>query len=135
MIKIRKKDNMISKIFIKINKIMENQLTEIEQAKAILKQYGYFVDNLWSTQDVTDRYECTEEQAQDVLNTALTNEWVTEQIFYAIGDACDCENIELIEDDDEEEEPSCDNCGSKNIIKNSSGDISCINCGWDENRE
>jgi len=58
---------------------MENQQTEIEQAKAILKQNGYY--------------------------------------------------IELIE------EPSCDNCGSVNIIKNSSGDISCINCGWDENRE
>jgi hypothetical protein len=80
---------------------MENQLTEIEQAKAILKQHGYFVDNLWSTQDVTDRYECTEEQAQDVLNTALTNEWVVEQIFYAISDACDYENIELIEDDED----------------------------------
>jgi len=105
------------------------QLTEVQKAKAILKQNGYFVDNLWSVQDVTDLYECTEEQAQDVLYTALNNEATMEQIFYAIGDACDCENIEL------KEEVSCDNCGSVNIIKSSSGDISCINCGWDENRE
>jgi hypothetical protein len=78
---------------------MENQLTEVEKAKAVLKQHGYFVDNLWSTQDVTDRYECTEEEAQEVLETALTNEWVTEQIFYAIGDACDSLEIELKEEE------------------------------------
>jgi hypothetical protein len=79
---------------------MENKLTEIEQAKAILKQHGYFVDNLWSTQDVTDRYECTEEQAYDVLDKALTNEWVMEQIWFSIDDACDSLEIELKEDDE-----------------------------------
>jgi hypothetical protein len=79
---------------------MENKLTEIEQAKAILKQHGYFVDNLWSTQDVTDRYECTEEQAYDVLDKALTNEWVMEQIWFSIDDACDSLKIELKEDDE-----------------------------------
>lgn len=107
---------------------MENQLTEVEKAKAVLKQHGYFVDNLWSTQDVTDRYECTEEQAQEVLEKALTNEWVVEQIFFAIDDACESLEIEL------KEVVSCDNCGSVNITKNSSGDISCTNCGWDENQ-
>jgi len=76
---------------------MENQLTEIEQAKAILKQHGYFVGNLWTIQDVTDRYECTDEQAYDILDTALTNEATMEQIFYAISDACDNEGIELKE--------------------------------------
>jgi hypothetical protein len=79
---------------------MENKLTEIEQAKAILKQHGYFVDNLWSTQDVTDRYECTEEEAQEVLETALTNEWVMEQIWFSIDDTCDSLEIELKEDDE-----------------------------------
>jgi hypothetical protein len=78
---------------------MENKQAEIEQAKAILKQHGYFVDNLWSTQDVTDRYECTEEQAYDVLDKALTNEWVMEQIWFSIDDACDSLKIELKEDD------------------------------------
>jgi len=77
---------------------MENKQAEIEQAKAILKQHGYFVDNLWSTQDVTDRYEWTEEQAYDVLDKALTNEWVMEQIWFSIDDACDSLKIELKED-------------------------------------
>jgi len=79
---------------------MENKQAEIEQAKAILKQHGYFVDNLWSTQDVTDRYECTEEQAYDVLDKALTNEWVMEQIWFSIDDTCDSLKIELKEDDE-----------------------------------
>ena len=40
--------------------------------------------NLWSIYDVQDKFECNAEQAQKVLNHALTNEWVMEQIHYAI---------------------------------------------------
>jgi hypothetical protein len=80
----------------------------VEEAKAVLKANGYFVDNLWHVEDVKSKFNCTDEEAQYVLEQSLTNEATMEQIFYAIGDACDCENIELIEDDDEEEEPSCD---------------------------
>jgi hypothetical protein len=76
---------------------MENKLTEIEQAKAILKQHGYCVGNLWSVSNVTDRYDCTDEKAQEALNKALTNEWVVDSIWFAIDDACDSLNIELKE--------------------------------------
>jgi hypothetical protein len=75
------------------------QLTEVQKAKAILKQHGYFVDNLWSVQDVTDRYECTEEQAQEVLNRALTNEGTVEQIWFDINYACDYLNIKFKEEE------------------------------------
>jgi hypothetical protein len=74
---------------------MENKQTEIEQAKAILKQHGYFVDNLWSIHDVTDRYECNTEEAQKVLRIALMNDYTMEQINLAINDACDMLKIEL----------------------------------------
>ena len=78
---------------------MENKLTEIEQAKAILKQHGYFVDNLWTVNDVTDRYECLGEgEAQEVLLMALTSEWVIEQIWFSIDDTCDLCGIKLKED-------------------------------------
>ena len=33
------------------------------------------------------------------------------------------------------EEITCDNCGSTDIIQNSSGDIMCESCGWEENEE
>lgn len=97
-------------------------------ARAVLRKQGYFVDNLWSTHDVTDRYNCTAEQAQEVLEIALKNEATMQQIWFAIDDACDMFKIKF------KEEVSCDNCGSTDITKNSSGDISCTNCGWEENQ-
>lgn len=73
---------------------MENKQTEIEQAKAILRQHGYFVDNLWNVEDVTQKYKCTEEQAQKVLGIALMNDYTMEQIKLAIDEACDMLKIE-----------------------------------------
>ena len=61
---------------------MENK---IEQAKDILRSAGYFVDNLWQTFDVTMNYDCTEEEAQEVLKGALTNEATYQQIWEAIS--------------------------------------------------
>jgi hypothetical protein len=52
----------------------------IEDAKQILESNGYFVANLWHVYDVTSTYKCTDEQAYGVLNDALTNEYVMEQI-------------------------------------------------------
>ena len=80
---------------------MENKQAEIEQAKAILKQHGYFVDNLWTVNDVTDRYDCLGEgEAQEVLLMALTNEWVMEQIWFSIDDTCVLCGIKLKEDNE-----------------------------------
>ena len=80
---------------------MENKQAEIEQAKAILKQHGYFVDNLWTVNDVTDRYDCLGEgEAQEVLLMALTNEWVMEQIWFSIDDTCTLCGIKLKEDNE-----------------------------------
>lgn len=62
---------------------MTNQ-NEIEKAKKLLRDNGYFVDNLWRTEDVTGNFECSEEEAQDVLLSALTNEATMEQIWLAI---------------------------------------------------
>ena len=56
-----------------------------EKAKAVLREAGYFVDNLWHIDDIKLRYNCDDdEQAQDILNTALTNEATMEQIWFAI---------------------------------------------------
>ena len=77
---------------------MENIQTEIEQAKAILKKYGYYVNNLWTIQDVTDYYQCTEEQAYNVLDTVLSSEGIMEQVNVDISFECSYLDIELIED-------------------------------------
>lgn len=57
---------------------------EIKQAKETLKKNGYFVDNLWSIEDVQDIFNCSDEEAQDVLNIALTNEGTMHHIWSVI---------------------------------------------------
>jgi hypothetical protein len=59
-------------------------MNEIEKAKQVLENAGYFVDNLWSIEDVQQTYNCTDEQAMEVLEGALTNEEVTEITFFWI---------------------------------------------------
>lgn len=63
---------------------MEN-LT-VEQAREFLESQGYYVKNLWHINDVKDRFECTDEEAQEVLDTALQNEWIVEKICLTIKD-------------------------------------------------
>jgi hypothetical protein len=60
----------------------------VENARKVLRDHGYFVDNLWHIQDVQANYmKASDEDAQKILNTALTNEATMEQISLAITDA------------------------------------------------
>jgi hypothetical protein len=69
-------------------------------ARAVLRKQGFFVENLWSTHDVTDRYNCSPEKAQQVLEMALKNDATMEQIWFAIDDACDTLEIKSIQNQD-----------------------------------
>lgn len=62
----------------------ELKLASTEDLKNELKLRGFFVDNLWTTEDVESRYHCSEYEAQEVLEQALTNEATMEQIWFAI---------------------------------------------------
>ena len=55
-----------------------------EQAKEVLRNAGDYVDNLWSIQDVEDD-SLTDEQKMSVLDMAFENDYINEEIFYAIG--------------------------------------------------
>ena len=71
----------------------------VEQAKEVLRQNGFFVDNLWHVDDVKLRYNCDDdEQAQEILNGALTNDATMEQIWFAIDMVPQDDNLELRED-------------------------------------
>ena len=59
-------------------------MNAIEQAKQVLRDNGYYVDNLWSIEDVLSNYSCTDDEAQEVLDMALQNDATMEQIWYAI---------------------------------------------------
>ena len=58
-----------------------------EQAKQVLRDAGYFVDNLWHIQDVYNAADgnIQKDQAMQVLEMALTNEITTEQIWHSIN--------------------------------------------------
>jgi muramoyltetrapeptide carboxypeptidase LdcA involved in peptidoglycan recycling len=62
---------------------MENN--KIQEAKKLLQDNGYQVANLWNIVDVQDRFNCTDEEALKVLESALTNEATMEQIWFAIN--------------------------------------------------
>ena len=72
----------------------------IQVAKAVLRENGFFVDNLWCVDDVKLRYNCDDdEQAQGILNDALTNDATMEQIWLAIDMAAENEGLELKDDE------------------------------------
>jgi hypothetical protein len=64
--------------------LSDSRLMAIANAKLVLKQAGYYVDNLWSIHDVKDD-SLTDEQKMKALDMALTNEYTTGEIFYAIS--------------------------------------------------
>jgi len=57
---------------------------EVEKAKQVLREAGYFVDNLWHVDDVKGNYKCSEDEAQEILEVALTSDNTYENIWFAI---------------------------------------------------
>lgn len=74
-------------------------MDKIQQAKAILREAGYFVDNLWTLDDVQSRYECDDKTAQEILDYVLTNERLVEDIFELIH--LEAEEMELKDKEEE----------------------------------
>ena len=70
----------------------------IANAKLVLKQAGYYVDNLWHVNDIKDRFECEDDEtAQKILNLALTNDYTMETINYSIKDLAELKGLKPIE--------------------------------------
>jgi hypothetical protein len=68
----------------------------IANAKLVLKQAGYFVDNLWHIDDVKVTYNCDDDdQAQSILNDALTNDGTRNRIWFAIDMVAQYEGLTL----------------------------------------
>jgi hypothetical protein len=69
-------------------------MNEILKAKEVLRDAGYFVDNLWHIQDVYNVAEgnIKKDQARQVLEMALTNNDTTDQIWLAIKMSIDILN-------------------------------------------
>jgi hypothetical protein len=67
---------------------------EIIKAKEVLRNAGYFVDNLWHIHDVYVAADgaIKKDQARQVLEMALTNNDTTDQIWLAIKISIDILN-------------------------------------------
>lgn len=66
----------------KLINIMEKFTTE--ELKLELERRGYYTQNLWCIEDVQSIFACTEEDAQEVLNSALNNDTTMGQIWFSI---------------------------------------------------
>jgi hypothetical protein len=66
------------------------------EAKKFLENQGFFTENLWHVIDVTATYNCTDEQAQQILKNALTNDYVMSVIWDAIDLIAEDLNLEKI---------------------------------------
>jgi len=55
-----------------------------EELKDELSRRGYFTDNLWCVEDVKSKFIVTNDEAQDILNSSLTNEATMQQIWFSI---------------------------------------------------
>lgn len=56
--------------------------SEIEYARDLLEDNGYYVGNLWQTQDIKNFYECNDAQAMRVLDYVLNgNDYVTNAVW------------------------------------------------------
>lgn len=62
----------------------KEQINEIDNARSILKSHGYYVSNLWHIADVQGRHDCSDEEAYEILDTAMQNEATYEQIWMSI---------------------------------------------------
>ena len=65
-------------------KNISQYLDTIQHAKVVLNNEGFNTSNLWQVEDVTQIYDCTDEQAQEVLKQALSSRYIVEKIFEEI---------------------------------------------------
>jgi hypothetical protein len=73
--------------------IFEGTEEQIKHLKAIVEfgsndlpkiREDYQTENLWHIEDVKSKFKCDDDDALEVLESALTNDATMEQIWYAI---------------------------------------------------
>ena len=73
-----------------------------QRAKAVLRELGYAVDNLWNIKsDVQKKFPCTDEEAHQILKNVLESENICEEINLAIDMEAQQNKFEEIEDNNQ----------------------------------
>lgn len=71
---------------------------KIDKAKKTLEEAGYYIGNLYHVADVKSHFDCTDDQALQVLDSAMDNDGTAEQIWMAIRDIGNMMGLNEIED-------------------------------------
>ena len=79
--------------------LKEFSSNKIDTAKHTLENEGYYCGNLWNVEDVKGKFKCTDEEAYDVLDSALQNDATMGQIWFAIEIHGRDAGLEEIEED------------------------------------
>jgi len=75
----------------------------VEEAKEFLRENGYFMGNLWRVEDVQSKFDCTDEEAQEVLERAMDAEGTYEAIWFNIDYYGEEDNLTPIKNPQENE--------------------------------
>ena len=75
-----------------------------EEARKVLEKAGYYTETLWSTRDVQSLFECTDEQAMEVLRGTFNGEYVNQEIWFAIKLIGEFNNLKRKTDDSSNED-------------------------------
>ena len=70
----------------------------VQEAINVLRSNGYYVDNMWGREDVREKFHCTDEEADEILDNALNSDWICERIQDAIFDEGHQMELELKDD-------------------------------------
>jgi hypothetical protein len=74
---------------------LRKELKNVNRAKNVLRDAGFFVDNLWHINDVFNVRECDDDQAMEALENAFACEFLNEAIHDAISSAADFLDLPL----------------------------------------
>tara|TARA_R110002096_G_scaffold414933_1_gene616270 strand:- start:728 stop:1120 length:393 start_codon:yes stop_codon:yes gene_type:complete len=77
------KEEAIAITLLKTNVLMDASDQDLREE---LKLRGYYVDNLWSLHDISDKYNVSVDQGQEILDKAMTSEYIVGEIFQSIED-------------------------------------------------
>jgi hypothetical protein len=72
-------------------------LTDTELREELSRR-GFYTSNLWHVDDVKERFNADDDDAQEILDSALTNDATMEQIWLAIEMDADDNGFNRIEE-------------------------------------
>ena len=68
---------------------LKDRAKDVFNAREVLKKHGYYTNNLWHIEDVTQVHPMSEEKAYDILHIVMRSEGVVNHIQDVIAIAVD----------------------------------------------